>query len=454
MSKFLNDKARSLLASTYPSAVSADTNVHELSKNVYPNVEVSKDDEHDITNWLEKSSEISKHIKELNTHLASKSTIQGTHPSIADVAVYANLAPIVATWTDEQRTGKDGSHHIVRYIDFVQNSPVFGLNVMDGSKVKINVNDVVSKIPIVDAKAEKERKKKEKEAASTNTDPASSATTTAQSIVEKVKDLAISATSQAASALGLEDPVAAAAPKQSKKEKKEKAPKNSQPAASATPSTISPALIDLRVGHILKCIPHPNADSLYVSTMAVGDAEGTENTSVYEGQVCRTVCSGLNGLVPLAEMQGRKVVAVCNLKPVTMRGIKSAAMVLAASPRPNTIAGGEEMTDEEKEKEKEREKHAGPVELVSVPAESNAGERVFFDGWNDGEPEKVLNPKKKIWETLQPGFTTTVGLEVGFDSVVVGDTVLGEKAKNGGVALLKTIHGLCKVKTLTNAVVR
>ncbi|KAL1972843.1 hypothetical protein VTN31DRAFT_6385 [Thermomyces dupontii] len=116
-----------------------------------------------------------------------------------------------------------------------------------------------------------------------------------------------------------------------KKEKKEKQPKPA--AAPAAPP--SPSLIDLRVGHILRAIRHPNADSLYVSTIDCGDAPGSDNTSVDEatGKTVRTVCSGLNGLVPLEEMQGRKVVVVCNLKPVTMRGIKSAAMVLAASPR-------------------------------------------------------------------------------------------------------------------------
>ena len=54
---------------------------------------------------------------------------------------------------------------------------------------------------------------------------------------------------------------------QQKKEKKPKAPK--QP-STPTNLPLSPALIDLRVGHILRCIPHENADSLYVSTIAMG----------------------------------------------------------------------------------------------------------------------------------------------------------------------------------------
>lgn len=201
---------------------------------------------------------------------------------------------------------------------------------------------------------------------------------------------------------------------------------------------LSPALIDLRVGHILKAETHPNADSLFVSTIACGDAPGTENTSEYEGQVVRTVCSGLNGLIPLAEMQNRKIVAVCNLKPVTMRGVKSCAMVLAASPR---IPEGEV------------DNHKGPVELVNPPEGAKAGERIFFEGW-EGEPEGVLNPKKKIWETMQPGFTTTEGLEVGFDVGAVPQLAGDGPEKKSGVAKLRTKEGLCSIPTLKGAIVR
>ena len=98
--------------------------------------------------------------------------------------------------------------------------------------------------------------------------------------------------------------------------------------------------------------------------------------------------------------------------------------------------------------------HAGPVELVSPPADSPAGQRVTFDGWNEGEPEKVLNPKKKVWETIQPGFTTTDGLEVGFDVAEV-PLLSGEgPEKKTGVAKLRTKDGLCSVPSLKDAVVR
>ncbi len=221
---------------------------------------------------------------------------------------------------------------------------------------------------------------------------------------------------------------------QQKKEKKAKAPK--QP---STPTTLplSPALIDLRVGHILRCIPHENADSLYVSTIAMGDTEGTDNTHKDEetGRVVRTVCSGLRGLIPIEQMQDRKVIVMANLKPVTMRGIKSAAMVLAASPPPKE---GEDP-------------HAADrvVELVAPPEGSEGGARVYFEGWEYGEgkgPEKVLNPKKKQWESVQPGLYTSEDLTVVFDAARVQGIEGG-----AGKLVVEGVEGKCKVPSLKGA---
>lgn len=345
---------------------------------------------------------------------------------------------MVKGWNDEQRTGETGYHHIVRFVDFVQNADVFGLKVDESEKVAIDTKKVVAPIKPIDPRAEKERKKKEKAAlAAAGADGAAAAGGTVTSAAsEDTKSAENSKPDGKGKAKEVGDKIAAAvgaAVPGEKKAKKEKQPKPQKAPAADKP--FSPSLIDLRVGHILKAEQHPNADSLYVSTIAMGDAPGTENTSEYEGKVVRTVCSGLNGLVPLAEMQGRKIVAVCNLKPVTMRGIKSAAMVLAASPRL---------------KEGEVDSHAGPVELVNPPADAEAGERVFFEGW-EGEPEGVLNPKKKVWDDCQVGFTTTDDKVVGFEPAKV------EKLKESGktdVALLKTKQGTCSVKTLTGATVR
>ena len=77
--------------------------------------------------------------------------------------------------------------------------------------------------------------------------------------------------------------------------------------------------VDLRVGVIKKAWRHPEADSLYVEEVEVGE------------EAPRQVVSGLVKYIPEAEMQMRRCVLVCNLKPANMRGVKSHAMVLAAT---------------------------------------------------------------------------------------------------------------------------
>ncbi|KAJ5587088.1 uncharacterized protein N7459_002853 [Penicillium hispanicum] len=428
----------SLLYRSYPAAISPDATEPDYlhaSPKIFPQIDFGVAEEADIKQWLATVSGLKNALAsndqsvsesilaQLNSHLATRTTLLGAKPSVADVAVYALLAPLVEKWSSEERTGEKGHHNIVRHVDFVQNSRIFALQIPEEEKIAIDVNDVKFVPKPVDPKEEKERKKREKAAQNPNA-AAEKPLVVGQGKPEK--------------AAQPEGDAAAAGVKTGKKEKKEKKEKQPKPAP-APASPPSPSIIDLRVGHILRAVNHPNADSLYVSTIDCGDAPGSDNTSLDEetGKTVRTVCSGLNGLVPLAEMQGRKIVAVCNLKPVTMRGIKSAAMVLAASPR---VAEGEDS-------------HAGPVELVNPPADAPAGERVSFQGWADGEPEKVLNPKKKVWETFQPGFTTNGDLEVVFDSNAV-PTVKGQEGKPA-IGKLATASGVvCTVKTLKDATVR
>ncbi|CAD6242541.1 unnamed protein product [Miscanthus lutarioriparius] len=136
--------------------------------------------------------------------------------------------------------------------------------------------------------------------------------------------------------------------KRLKKEQKKK-PGNSK--SKVAEAELSVAKLEIRVGLIRKAEKHPDADSLYVEEIDVGE------------EAPRTVVSGLVKYIPLEEMQNRKVCVLCNLKPVVMRGIKSRAMVLAASNEDHTS-----------------------VELVEPPADAAVGERVTFAG-HSGEPE-------------------------------------------------------------------
>ncbi|XP_035207785.1 tyrosine--tRNA ligase, cytoplasmic-like [Stegodyphus dumicola] len=136
---------------------------------------------------------------------------------------------------------------------------------------------------------------------------------------------------------------------------------------------VSPARLDIRIGKILEIQKHPDADSLYVSKVDLGDSSRP-----------RTVVSGLAKLIPQEELENRLVVALCNLKPAKMRGIESQAMILCAS------------------REEPRE-----VELLCPPNNSKPGDRVFVEGYENSQPDDQLNPKKKIWETLQADLRTS-----------------------------------------------
>src|SRR5438045_3330852 len=238
-------------------------------------------EEAEINQWLTASDRFQNSpesqaslLETLNTHLSSRTTLLGSKPSKADVSLYKALAPHVANWTAEQRTGEHGYPHIVRHLDFVQNAPVFGLDVPEADKVKVNHDEVLYVKPPVDARTEKERLKKEKAAA---TAAASGGQTTladrtdGKGVVGEVTEKVAEIKDEVVAALGDQS---AAQPAQ-KKEKKEKAPKPQKVPAAIAP--LSPSLIDLRVGHILKAVKHPEADSLYVSTIAMGDKPGTDD---------------------------------------------------------------------------------------------------------------------------------------------------------------------------------
>ena len=71
---------------------------------------------------------------------------------------------------------------------------------------------------------------------------------------------------------------------------------------------------------IISCgLQHPDADSLFVETVDLGE------------DAPRTVVSGLAGLVEQEQLQDSLGVFVCNMKPSKMRGVLSQAMLICAS---------------------------------------------------------------------------------------------------------------------------
>jgi aminoacyl tRNA synthase complex-interacting multifunctional protein 1 len=177
-------------------------------------------------------------------------------------------------------------------------------------------------------------------------------------------------------------------------------------AAPVVPSEDTPDVskLDIRVGTILSAEDHPEADSLYVEQIDLGEAEGP-----------RTIVSGLKKYVSLDEIVGKKVLVLANLKARNMRGIKSHGMLLCASNAEHT-----------------------EVEPLAAPADTPNGERVYFG--ENKEQEEPANgnqlQKKKFWEACQPLLKTDA------DGVA-----------NFSGATMNTSAGVVKAHKLTNATI-
>lgn len=75
---------------------------------------------------------------------------------------------------------------------------------------------------------------------------------------------------------------------------------------------------ELRVGKIIKAEKHPKADKLLVFQVEIGPET-------------RQIVSGIAKFYKPEDLVGKQVIVICNLKPVKLRGVESAGMILAAA---------------------------------------------------------------------------------------------------------------------------
>lgn len=137
--------------------------------------------------------------------------------------------------------------------------------------------------------------------------------------------------------------------------------------------------LDIRVGVVKKVWEHPEADKLYCEEIDVGEDEP------------RQIASGLRPYLQPEDIEGRKVLVLCNLKERKLVGFPSHGMVLCASNKDHT-----------------------EVKLVAPPADAAIGERVTVPDFSfDGETEEDGKPfaenkigKKKILDRLAPHLVT------------------------------------------------
>lgn len=122
-------------------------------------------------------------------------------------------------------------------------------------------------------------------------------------------------------------------------EKAQEKPKKKEEVAQASIGNL-----EIKIGQIRDIIHHPDAESLYVERIELGEAEP------------RTIVSGLAKYMTLEELKGRKVLVLCNLPAKPLRGIASNGMLLASA----NAEGG--------------------LALVEPPAEASVGEVISFSG--------------------------------------------------------------------------
>lgn len=140
--------------------------------------------------------------------------------------------------------------------------------------------------------------------------------------------------------------------------------------------------LEVRVGRVVECEKHPEADTLYVEKVDVGEEEP------------RTIVSGLVKFVSVEELVGRSVVVLCNLKPRAMRGVTSHGMLLCASNEDHT-----------------------KVDPLAAPEGVPLGELVTFEGHRVA-PLDPGNRASKAFDRIASGLTTDAEGVAKFEDVL------------------------------------
>ncbi|EJC98109.1 uncharacterized protein FOMMEDRAFT_24110 [Fomitiporia mediterranea MF3/22] len=346
-------------------------------------------DKAEVSDWISNVAKgdivKSSASKELDATLTPRTYLVSNRLTAADVALYGALHPTISQLQPAQYYSHPA---LTRYFDHIQTRPSVRKAAETLAPAFAHVAFDLDNMPRLERKAEPPKKKEKAQ--------------------KPVSDAAAA-------------PAAEAAPKKKeKKEPKEKGAavdgaataKKQGGKSAATPEDVGepvPSMIDLRVGHIVEIQKHPDADSLYVEQVDVGE------------ETPRTVVSGLVNYIPIEEMRDKYLVAVCNLKPANMRGVKSHAMVLCASLEEDGIKR---------------------IELIQPPSGSKPGDRVYFEGekFENATPLSQLNPKKKIFETIQPGFKTLPSKEAAWIDPATGNA-----------HTIRTANGVCFAPTLVGA---
>ena len=115
--------------------------------------------------------------------------------------------------------------------------------------------------------------------------------------------------------------------------------------------------LNLKVAKILNVKEHPNADKLYVLDIDIGNEK-------------RQLVAGVRSHYSIDELKDKKIIAIANLKYAKLRGVESQGMLLAGD-------DGE---------------HIG----LLTAAESNPGDKVYFEGYENSSKELSYDEFAKL----------------------------------------------------------
>jgi methionine--tRNA ligase beta chain len=185
-----------------------------------------------------------------------------------------------------------------------------------------------------------------------------------------------------------------------KKEDKKEKPVE-KPVEKTAAEELDPSKLDIRVGVIVTCQAHPEAEKLLVESIDVGEESP------------RTICSGLKAFYRPEEMVGRLVLVLANLKDRTMVGVKSQGMVLCSCNADHS-----------------------DVKLLDIPASAKPGDRVKFKGFDSEPASSSVVAKKKILESIAPFLNTNNDGVCGFKDIpfTINDVIITAPIKNGVVS--------------------
>ncbi|KAJ3549160.1 hypothetical protein NM688_g5210 [Phlebia brevispora] len=372
-------------------------------------------DQAEVAGWIEivaAGNDVkAETLGDLDEQLIPKTYIVGNYLTAADVALYGALHPILSQLQPAQYYSHPA---VTRYFDHIQHRPSVRKSAAALAPAFSVVSFDLEHAPKVERKPEPPKEKKKKGAATAESSATPSGASTPATPAESFPiRLGKSKSSAPETPQEVESGAATPASKKEKKEKKEKKPAEDNKKSNSKAEDVGepvPSMIDLRVGRIVQIEKHPDADGLYVEQIDFGEDTGP-----------RTVVSGLVHYIPIEQMRDKILVGVCNLKPANMRGVKSFAMVLCATSKDGKEAG---------------------IELIQPPAGSQPGDRVYFEGaeFENATPLSQMNPKKKIFETVQPGFTTLDTKEAAWVNPVTKS-----------VHKIRSSKGVCIAPTLVGA---